>query len=401
MLLNWLIYIITMIVLAISATVFTERVFVVLLVFGLMIPLVSLFVMLLLRNRLVAALHADTDSCRSQEDFRFHVSITNHGHMPCGNINVTVSKEDALFRDSETIRKNTAIAGKSKTRCDMAMYVSHCGRLQLTLRSVRLFAPFGLFSTCAKIDNAVTVFDVYPDDVEMTLSPARENPFAYIAEEEYSTTRPGDDPSELFGVREYQPGDKQNRIHWNLTAARDELIVKELGLPVDTATILLFDCYELPRRDGEGIYDTLMMTLCAVARQMIRSRRIFYLAWISHSGEDNACAWRNRIESEEDFLIALSQLFDVSPTPVDVSVTGLYGSRFAKERYRNILYVTTEFTKCADEGLQRMRFDSNVTVYEIVSASERGGVRVLENGVRLQNIRVDHVREDINADIGG
>ncbi|MBO4653537.1 MAG: DUF58 domain-containing protein [Lachnospiraceae bacterium] len=400
MLLNWLIYVITMMVLAISATVFTERVFVVLLVFGLMIPVVSLFVMLLLRNRVVAALHADTDACRSQEDFRFHIAVTNHGHMPCGNISITVSKEDALFRDSETIRKNTAIAGKSKSRCDMAMYVSHCGRLQLTLRSVRLFAPFGLFSTCAKIDNAVTVFDVYPDDVEMTVSPARENPFAYIAEEEYSTTRPGDDPSELFGVREYQPGDKQNRIHWNLTAARDELIVKELGLPVDTATLLLFDVYELPRKDGEEIYDTLMMTLCAVARQMIRSRRIFYLAWINRSEGESAGAWRNRIESEEDFLFALTQLFDVRPTQRDVSVTEMYGGRFAKERYRNILYVTTELTRCADEGLQRMRYDSNVTVFEIVSASGNGGVRVREDGVRLQNIRVDHVREDVNADIG-
>ena len=414
MLLNWLIYIITMIVLAISATVFTERVFVVLLVFGLMIPLVSLFVMLLLRNRLVAALHADTDSCRSQEDFRFHVSITNHGHMPCGNISVTVSKEDALFRDSETIRKNTAIAGKSKTRCDMAMYVSHCGRLQLTLRSVRLFAPFGLFSTCAKIDNAVTVFDVYPDDVEMTLSPARENPFAYIAEEEYSTTRPGDDPSELFGVREYQPGDKQNRIHWNLTAARDELIVKELGLPVDTATVLLVDCCELPHRNGERMYDALMMTLSAVARAMIAKRRIFYLAWLrqsdslgTRSGKEKGAdasvsgstgAWRNRIESEEDFLFALTQIFEIRPTGKTESVTVQYANRFAKERYRNILYVTTDLTQTAAEGLAQMRFDSHVTVYEIVPGDNPGKIYLRKDGIRVQPVRIGHVREDLNRE---
>ncbi|MBP5354050.1 MAG: DUF58 domain-containing protein [Lachnospiraceae bacterium] len=400
MFLNWLLYLVIMGILTVSAAVFTERVFVVLLVFGLMVPVVSLFVVFLLRRRFVAVLHSDTEVCHSQDDFNFHVSITNHGHIPCGNISITVTKDDALFAESETIKKTTAIAGKSKTRCDMAMYVSHCGRLQLTLKSVRLYSPFGLFSTLAKIDNAVTVFDVYPDDVEMTVSPVRNNPFAYIAEEEYSTTRPGDDPSELFGVREYRPGDKQNRIHWNLTAARDELIVKELGLPVDTATILLFDCYELPRRGGEGeeIYDTLMMTLSAIAHNMIRNRRIFYLAWINESEGESINAWRNRIECEEDYLLALSQIFDVHPSPKNVSITGLYASRFAKERYRNILYVTTELTQSADEGLAQMRFDANVTVYEVTLDAGHGGATTRKDGVKLQRIRADHVREDINSD---
>ena len=413
MLLNWILYVVVMGILTVSASVFTERVFAVLLVFGLMVPFVSLFVVLFYRKRFLAELHADTEGCRPGSEFRFHVSITNHGRITCGNAAITVTNEDTLFRNSEEMRTNTAVAGKSKSRSNMSMYVSHCGRLQLTLRSVRLYGPFGLFYTNAHIENAVTVFDVYPDDVEMTVNPVRENPFAYIAEEEYSATRPGDDPSELFGVREYRPGDKQNRIHWNLTASRDTLIVKELGLPVDTATLLLLDCYELPHRDAEQIYDTLMMTLSSVARAMISRKRIFYLAWLRQSafstvassadsetagrtGNGDTGAWRNRIESEEEFLFALTQIFDVRPTPKTVSVTGQYASRFAKERYRNILYVTNDFTSAAAEGLQQMRYDANVTVYEIASSGS-GGVRLRDDGIHVHTVRTGREQEDLNV----
>lgn len=380
--------------LTIGASIFAERVFVVLFFFGLMVPIVSLFVVLFLRGRFLATLHSDTEMCHAGERFRFHVLVTNHGWMPCWHVEITVSNEDVLFRDGRNMRTDTAILGKSQTRCDMSMDVSHCGRLQLTLRSVRLVGPFGLFYTHAQISNAVSVFDVYPDEVELTASPLRENPYAYIADEEYSTTRPGDDPSELFGVREYRPGDRQNRIHWNLTASRDELIVKELGLPIDTSTVLLVDFYELPKKDGEALYNTLMTTVSGLARDLIDRRKIFYIAWISESGN----AWRNRIETEEEYLSALTQMFEIRPYAKAVSVSEQYASRFASERYRNILYVTTEITDAANTGLAKMRHESNVTIYGIVPETGTGGVRLREDDVRLQNIRVRHVREDINAE---
>ncbi|MBP5460566.1 MAG: DUF58 domain-containing protein [Lachnospiraceae bacterium] len=394
MILNWLFYIVAMGMLSIGAAIFAQRIFVVLFIFGLMVPIVSLFVMLFLRGRFLATLHSDTEMCHAGERFRFHVLVTNHGWMPCWHVEITVTNEDVLFLDGRRMKTDTAILGKSQTRCDMSMDVSHCGRLQLTLRSVLLVSPFGLFSTHAKIQNAVSVFDVYPDEVELTGSPLRENPYAYIADEEYSTSRPGDDPSELFGVREYRPGDRQNRIHWNLTASRDTLIVKELGLPIDTSTVLLVDFYELPRKDGEELYNTLMTTVSGLARGLIDRRKIFYISWINDSGN----AWRNRIETEEEYLAALTQMFEIRPYAKTTSVTEQYASRFASERYRNILYVTTEIADTANEGITKMRHESNVTIYEIVPKTETGGVRTREDDVRVQSIRVNHVRDDINAE---
>ena len=54
-------------------------------------------------------------------------------------------------------------------------------------------------------------------------------------------TRPGDDPSETFGLREYQTGDRLRSIHWKLSEKTDGLMVRQLGLPVDDSLLLLLD----------------------------------------------------------------------------------------------------------------------------------------------------------------
>ena len=53
--------------------------------------------------------------------------------------------------------------------------------------------------------------------------------------ERFSEEVSGDDPSELFALRDYQPGDRMARIHWKLSARKGEWYVKEFSRPVGTA----------------------------------------------------------------------------------------------------------------------------------------------------------------------
>ncbi len=59
--------------------------------------------------------------------------------------------------------------------------------------------------------------------------------------DEYSMHHPGDDPSETFALREYVPGDRVRSIHWKLTEKTGEVIVRQLGLPVNNSILLLMD----------------------------------------------------------------------------------------------------------------------------------------------------------------
>lgn len=48
----------------------------------------------------------------------------------------------------------------------------------------------------------------------------------------FSTYKKGDDPSEIFDIREYADGDKIQRIHWKLSSKTGDLMVKEGSLPL-------------------------------------------------------------------------------------------------------------------------------------------------------------------------
>lgn len=67
-----------------------------------------------------------------------------------------------------------------------------------------------------------------------------ENTTVITEGEQYSQTKPGSDPSETFGIRAYIPGDPIRQIHWKLSLKSDDLLLRELGLPVVNKTLLVF-----------------------------------------------------------------------------------------------------------------------------------------------------------------
>ena len=59
--------------------------------------------------------------------------------------------------------------------------------------------------------------------------------------EDSSLSRRGDDPSEVFQLREYQQGDDVRRIHWKLSSKLDKLILRESSQTVDRSLLVYWD----------------------------------------------------------------------------------------------------------------------------------------------------------------
>ena len=114
---------------------------------------------------------------------------------------------------------------------------AHCGTLRLRA-ALSVQDLFGLWKSAP-----------LPCGEEfVTLEPALFLPAVVLSEntavsadsEQYSQTRPGSDPSETFAIREYIPGDPIRQIHWKLSQKTDTLMMRELGLPVISQTLLIF-----------------------------------------------------------------------------------------------------------------------------------------------------------------
>lgn len=70
--------------------------------------------------------------------------------------------------------------------------------------------------------------------------------------ERYSEVKPGDDPSEIFDIRDYQEGDRLSRIHWKVSMKLNRVMVKEYSMQLPDAVDFYIDI-----RQGETCIDVL------------------------------------------------------------------------------------------------------------------------------------------------
>jgi len=113
----------------------------------------------------------------------------------------------------------------------------------VTIMKVKCYDILGFFGISARIMNNMktTFFGFFPNAFECNVIPKANNIAGIEETEIYSQVRPGHDRSEIFNIREYVPGDMIKDIHWKLSSKRDEILVKEFSLPLETGLKIVLD----------------------------------------------------------------------------------------------------------------------------------------------------------------
>ena len=126
------------------------------------------------------------------------------------------------------------IGGGEKT---LNVATAHCGTVRLR-PEIRVQDLFGLWQSeplACEEEYVTAAPKLTPPQIVLT-----DNTAVQSDSEKYSQNRPGSDPSETFAIREYVPGDPIRQIHWKLSQKTDQLMMRELGLPIATQILLIF-----------------------------------------------------------------------------------------------------------------------------------------------------------------
>ena len=100
------------------------------------------------------------------------------------------------------------------------------------------------------------IVDVIPDCRE--ISPRVDMGTQLCMESDlYSTQKPGSDPSETFGLREYMPGDSLHSVHWKLSAKSGQWMVRQCSAPLSHSIVLLIEFFK-PSDPSSTPLDTLL-----------------------------------------------------------------------------------------------------------------------------------------------
>ena len=118
----------------------------------------------------------------------------------------------------------------------------YLGRVETDFLSIESIDMLGI---CRKRVHAASFggFDRYPQLTKLNedlQTPRDEQPNAV---DRYLHRR-GNDPSEVLDIREYRRGDNVRRIHWKLSAKMRKTMIRELDMPSDQETLVLFGLQE-------------------------------------------------------------------------------------------------------------------------------------------------------------
>jgi uncharacterized protein (DUF58 family) len=167
------------------------------------------------------------------------------------------------------------------------------GRILCRIERTGVYDPLGIFCLKTKDRNLRSAGLLVLPDVIPAPGAAKGGPAARDVESDGLTpVVKGDDPSELYDIREYQPGDRVTRVHWKLSEKNDRMMVKELGRVIAEDTLITIDL-----NGGADEADALLTALASISASFAAAGASHDIEWYSAR---RRASIRDHVATEED-----------------------------------------------------------------------------------------------------
>ena len=177
-----------------------------------------------------------------------------------GGVSAAVNVENLLTGERETLPLTAAPLPRRESAADFCLQPPRCGTLRFTAAKAylcdwtgifRLALPCGARAKCTVLPETFAVEPV--GDPAPVLDPESDR---------YSPFVRGNDPTEIFDLREYRPGDDVRRLHRKLSEKLDKPVLRTDSLPVDRTLLLYRDA----RRGAPEEADALAECMVSIAQ---------------------------------------------------------------------------------------------------------------------------------------
>ena len=200
--------------------------------------LVVLFAVLLGGAALVTGLAGDavevdlTTPLQGERGFdaKARLAVTNKGRLPILKCRLNATAENMLNGEKDELNPDVSILPGKTDQMDFALKDDHCGLLKMSVKDAFVTDPLGIFTRKIRFaEGSDTESDMYylPRVSELIVN--LEEMSTYNMESyKYSQEQKGNDPSEMFDIKEYGEGDSFKAIHWKLSSKLDEIMIRDV-----------------------------------------------------------------------------------------------------------------------------------------------------------------------------
>lgn len=207
----------------------------VLVMFLLLLPPLSLGSNLYVRKKLRIHLQLPTTSPKGTACLG-SLELENKAWLPAPKLYCKVGLINDLTREEAVVEMVCALGPGRKGSREFLLESACCGRVYVYLQRMQIMDLFGLLplKVSGKASARITVL---PELFSCDVSAA---PASAISDDSVASKR-GDDRTEVFQLREYQSGDDIRQIHWKLSSKLDTLIFREPSQSISRSLLVFWD----------------------------------------------------------------------------------------------------------------------------------------------------------------
>ena len=280
MLLMKIIFAILIIICAIFYIMYIWNFALVLLAVMIAIPVIMFLSAYIAKRKMQVYFTAGEKAASKNENFPIQLTVVNDSIFHIGKAEATIEYYNVFNDQINSFELHLPVQAKNSQSTTFQLSSKYCGIIKVRCAKLCIYDPLRIFRFRIGKDLETEVA-VLPEGHELggiVSFTDRINEESSI----FSEHRPGDDPSEVFDLRDYHPGDKLNRIHWKLSSKKDQFIVKDYSLPVDVPSTLFINmkCYE----DSQytlPVFDTMVETLVSISQFLLENERVHSIAYYS------------------------------------------------------------------------------------------------------------------------
>lgn len=287
-----------------------------------------------IRAELLSVVHV----VNKEEAIPITILLNNPTIFPVANLKIYLSYKNAYSGQRFKKTFTVSLDGRTKTTIVCNLYSEYAGNLEISLKGVRIYDYLKLFSLKKRLSGELKVA-VLPYYYELPDSGMVIRDSSIIESDSFSTVRSGDDPSEVFAIREYREGDRPQRIHWKLSRKQNQLMIKEFSDPLNSSVLLFANLGVSQGENTLRVMDCLLECALSLSFSFICKGQMHYFAWYDMA--HGACR-RIRISKEKDLFEAVDGLMQAVPYSDTTDAMAAYLAQYPNDQYTDLYFVTGE-----------------------------------------------------------
>lgn len=324
------------------------------------------------------------------EETEIPLIISNRFIFPVSMLKVKIVYYNEGEKKKYTSFYSFSLAGREVKRVVCKFSSSCCGNILVNVKSAVVYDYLKLFSFRRKINYNVKLA-VLPEIYEMEPIKIDENTCSLFDSDIYSKSKKGDDPSEIFDIRQYREGDKFQRVHWKLSSKKGELMIKEFSLPISSAVVIMVEFYYRGKNKTVMEYlNALMETALSLSFTLMQQGYLHYIAFYDMQNKEYK---RKKIQAEEDIFDAIEELLNIKPYANEFPVIPFQIALYDKEQYTHMFYISTEIRSELLKELENLNPETKLYAFCIENTRKKQK----EEREKTYGININHVKESLET----